>query len=205
MLVSVKPFQLLRLRHAESDRLFEDEEEQTHAGDRPCGDAEDAEHLHAELQTAARVEETRLRGEQSDCQRTPEPVRAVYRDRADGVVDMEHLIDQFHDDNDEDTRHKPDDRRAERVDRLTARRNGDKSRKRAVERHGDVGLFVPDPCKAHGRRRGDRSRDRRIGEDKRKFARGGCRRAVEAVPAEPQNEHAERAERERVPGNRAPW
>ena len=210
--VLVEPFDLLDPGSADAAGVFEELEEDDHAEDGPCGDADDAQKLYAEHIESAAVEQALLRRiahgvdarrEQPDGERAPQPVDAVHRDGAHGVVDVQLFIDDFDGDVDEDARDEPDEEGADDIDVRTARRHGNEPRQRAVERHGDIGLLVLDPGKDHRRDGARRRRDRGGDEDLRELRHARSRRAVEAVPAEPEDEHAERADGDVVPGDGA--
>ena len=94
--------------------------------------------------------------------------------------------------------HNADDGRAERIDHITARSNGDQTGQRAVDGQGHIGLAVPHP--RDDQRRNSGQRGGKVGVEADKACRnhriiaghadGGA--AVEAKPAEPQDENAQR-------------
>ena len=125
---------------------------------------------------------------------------ALDADGADWVVYMQLQVEHLDDDDDEYVRNEADCRRADGVEGVAARRHGDETRKRRVQTHRDVRLAVFDP-RQYERRAGRDGRSYRgsqeYGAELRGRGRGG---AVEAVPAEPEDEYAERAEGDGVAG-----
>ena len=171
-----------------------------------------ADRLHAELLEGARVEQARhadavelgqpVGGEQAAGQRAPDAGQAVRGERADRVVEL--LLDRQDGEDDQDAGHEADDRG--RPELHVAGRGGDadEARDRAVAGHADVeraGLEVRHQAGADDAGRRAELRDEHdLGEAR--AARAERRAAVEAEPAEPQDQHAEADERHRVARDR---
>ena len=194
-------------RYAQTYGLFENEEGRRHHRGSPRKYRANTEELNAEQTEAAGVKQSldsrrsrRIR-KQTDSNSAPHAVSEMHTHRSDGIVDMKFDIQEFDDEYHEQTGYGTDDRRTECVERVAAGGDADESRKGSVYAHRHVGLAVFDPCKDHrnaGRnggsyRRGDEYRSKRVA-----VPRGG---SVKAVPAEPQYKAAERAERDRMPGD----
>ena len=147
-------------------------------------------------------------GKQSNQDGTQRAVDAMHTDRADRIIHLELLVDKFDTEYHGKARADADDRSAHRGDDITARGDCDQTGQRAVEHHRNIWLFVAHPGDAHdGDRRhcrGEVGGHEHAGGDLRAVARQrNCRAAVKAEPAEPQDEAAQRAERQRVARNRA--
>ena len=198
VLVDVKAVQLLLLGDAQPDRLFDDREDDVHRDQHPRGHADNAQQLDAQLGKAAAVEQAALGGKQADRQRAPAAVDAVDGDRTDRVIDLGNLVEELDREDAEHTGHNADDGCAERIDHITARGDGHKARQRAVEGQRDIRLAVPHPRDDQRRNSGQRGGKVGVEADKAcgnhriiaGHADGGA--AVEAEPAEPQDENAQR-------------
>ena len=133
-------------------------------------------------------------------ERPPHARHPVDGDGADRVVDPDPLDEQDaeHGDHAGD---QPDDDRRPRRDEPGRRGHGDEGRDHAVEHHRQVGLPQHDPRRGDGADRAGRGRDVRRQRDVREVADPVAgddpeRRArVEAEPAEPEDQDAERDER----------
>ena len=85
---------------------------------------------------------------------------------------------------------------------VASRGDADKTGEAGVEAHRDIRLAVFDPCEEKCSDSGDRGGDSR-GHENRSQLRAVCgSRAVESVPAEPEDERAESAERNVMTENR---
>ena len=139
-----------------------------------------------------------ITGKQAYGDRAPDSVDAVDRHRAHGIVHMETDIQDLHREIHDDAGDDADHGRADSVHAGAARRDRDQSGQRGVEAHGDVRLSVLLPRKQHTGDRGHGRRDGRRSENARHLVNVRRSRAVEAVPGEPEDEAAQRAERHRV-------
>ena len=72
----------------------------------------------------------------------PQTPLARCADGADRIVDVQFQVKQFHNDYNEDTRHRADYDRPGGVQRVTAGGNSHKAGKRSIEAHGYVRLPV---------------------------------------------------------------
>ena len=116
---------------------------------------------------------------------------------------MQLVVEQPHAEADQQTGNRADDDRAESVGDVTTGGDGDQTGKRSVQTHADVGLAVFQPCKDHADDRCNRGCNGGRQEDGAELFNRGSRRAVEAVPAEPQDEHTQRTECDIVTRERA--
>ena len=202
----IQAFQFLLRRSPQADRRVNQAKNDDHAQHRIDADTDNAETLDAQLTEPAAVEKAFcavafVAGKQADRKRAPDPVYAVYGDRADRIVHMEAGVQHFNRQIHKDPRADADDKRADGIDARAARRNGDQTGEGGVQAHGDIRFAVLPPGEDHagdGRRRG---RDGGGPENPRHFAHIRCRRPVEAVPGEPENEAAQGAQGDRVARN----
>ena len=69
----------------------------------------------------------------------------MHRDSADGVIDLGNIVEELNREDAEHTGDDADDGRAERVNDVAARGDGDQTGQRTVEGQGDIGLAVAHP------------------------------------------------------------
>ena len=118
--------------------------------------------------------------------------------RADRVIDLGNLVEELDREDAEHTGHNADDGCAEGIDHIAPGGDGDQTGQRTVEGQGYIGLAVPHP--GNDQRRNGSQRGGQVGVEADKtggdhrviagHADGGA--AVEAEPAEPQDENAQR-------------
>ena len=124
-------------------------------------------------------------------------VHAVHRHRADGVIDLGNVVEELNREDAEHAGHDADDGRAERVDHVAAGGDGHQTGQRTVEGQGDIGLAVAHPGDDQRGHRSQRRGQVGVEADQTRgnhrviagHADGGA--AVEAEPAEPQDENAQ--------------
>ena len=80
----------------------------------------------------------------------------MHRDSADGVVDLGNVVEELNREDAEHTGDDADDGRAERVNDVAARGDGDQTGQRTVEGQGDIGLAVAHPGDDQRRNGGQR-------------------------------------------------
>ncbi len=126
----------------------------------------------------------------------------MYRNRAHRVIDPEPAVHECNRRNDDQATNEADDRREQRGGRQRLRGDRDQAGQRAVQRHREIGLAEP---QSGENERGDKttgSRHVRVDEDQCDGVRLAdvghlqLRTAVEAEPSEPQDQCAERRERQ---------
>ena len=204
--VETNTLSLLVDTHADS--VLDCQEEKTSGRDNPHHDHKGANNLHAELLRAAAsvvhvrvgsVADVLVSAEDAHRPAAPHAAEAVDDASVTGVVDLgpeKEVVTGVEDDG----CHHTDDERHPRVDHRARRGDANQTRERAVETHRDVPVAldrVAEEDRGHG---GGRSGD---GGVQRNFARQRASAgrhhergaAVEAVPAEPQDEGAESLER----------
>ena len=207
VLTDVQTGQLIRRLGTQEMELFQEHEEAPHGQRRPGRHSGEPQELDPQLCKGAGVEKStqsgrRVRiGQQSNGDRTPDAVGTMDTHSAHGIVHMQFEIQHLDHDHDQDTGHDPDDCSAQSVQRITARRDAHQPRQGGVQAHGNIRLAVFDPGIEHGGAGGHRRGDGGRQENGREFRGGSSRRAVEAVPAQPEDEHAQRAQRNGVAGN----
>ena len=204
VLLEVEAGDLLLRRDAQADRGLEDAEYDRDDDRDIDGDGDNAEHLHEEEMRLARVEQAVLHSEEAREDRAERAADAVDSDRADRIIDFELLVDELDGKDDDDTGDEADEERAYGAHGIAARGNRDEACERAVERHRDIRMAVAQPREHHDRDRRRRGREVRRDEnrrsrDERLIAGHRDRRAaVEPEPCKPEDEHAERRERQAV-------
>ena len=213
VLVDIKPFNLHFGRYAQADGFVDDLKYDEHDNEHIAQHGNDAQRLTAQLAEAAAVKQPFVRGcaggEQADGQRAPHAVCKVDGNRAHRVVYLGDVIEELHAEHHEDARDEADEEGAEGADGIAACGNGDQPRQRTVQRHGNIRLAVAHPCKYHRRAGGDGGGKVRVdAHEARKAGHfvGGNRdggAAVEAEPAEPEDEHAQRGGGQIVAGDGA--
>ena len=209
VLVVIQAVDLLLLGDAQADGLFDDREDDEHRGQHPGRHADNAQQLDAQLGKAAAVEQAALGGKQADGDGAPRTVHAVHRDSADGVIDLGNIVEELNREDAEHTGDDADDGRAERVNDVAARGDGDQTGQRTVEGQGDIGLAVAHP--GDDQRRNGSQRGGQVGVEADQtcgnhrviagHADGGA--AVEAEPAEPQDKNAQSHRGQVVAGDSA--
>ena len=193
--------------------LFHYREQHGHRDADPGDDCDDAEDLYSEVgERFARsqcvvvdktADDALVHIEDPDEQRSCRAAEHMDADRADRVVDMKFFVYEFDAVDDYETGDDADDRGAGHRNDVASGGDRDKSGKRSVERHRDVGFAVFDPCDRHCRDRGNGRRHRgRYEHPRDRFVDRVGGRAVESVPPEPEDEYAQRAQRKRMPRDR---
>ena len=190
---------------------LQDVEQHEAESERPEAGHRDADELDAEELEAAAVEEAdhrvavpeRLRcGEEADREGAPHAVHAVDRDGADRVVHVD-LVEEEHAEDDEYAADGADEQGRVRRHEVAGRGDRDEARERAVQGHREIGLAHDDPGgdeRGAGSGAGGEVRGHRDAADRADA--GGVARGVEAEPADPEEEDAERAEDEAVARDR---
>ena len=207
VLCSIQTHNFLFRTYTQTYRLIYDSEYDKHRNHYPSYYYRYAKHFDSEELESAAVEYAAIDSEETCHYRTERAARAVYADRADRIVDLELLIYKLDYYNDENACAKADNRRADGRYHVAARCNSDQACQRAVQRHRYVRLSITKPCEYHCSYRSDCRCEVCIYEYHTRagyalVARHGHRgAAVETKPAEPENKHAERAERQRMTGN----
>ena len=207
MLGNVETGKLILGRRADSAALLHDTEGDYHHNRRISGNRRKAEQLESRLLEGAGVEKTGkacggvgvCKKSHGDC--SPDTVCHMYAHGADGIVDVELKVEQLDHENNQEAGNDTHNGSAYRVICVAARGNADKTCKRGVEAHGNIGFAVSYPCKEHGGHGCNRGSNRGGEEYGGKLGGGGGGGSVEAVPAEPQNEHSESSEGYGVAGN----
>ena len=141
-----------------------------------------------------------VRGEQADCNGTPDAVQAVDRNRSDRIVHTQDVVQEPDTEYHQKARDRTDHDRPETVDRITGRCDCHQSGERSVQAHGHVRLAVAHPGKDHAYDRSDRRGDRSRQEDRSQLGYADRRGSVEPVPAKPQDKHTQRSDRNVVAG-----
>ena len=127
----------------------------------------------------------------------------MYSYSADGVVDVEHIVEEPYAKAYKHARYSSDDDSSESVGNVTARRDCNQTRQRCVKTHTDVGMTILDPREDHTYDRGDSGSNSGRQKDRSKLFNRCRSRAVKSVPAEPENEYAQSAKRDVVTGESA--
>ena len=96
VLGDVQALDLLFRGDPQADGLVDEFEHQEHHEHRIGRDRYDSQRLHAQVGSAAAVEQAAFRVEQAVGQRAPKSVRAMDGDRAHGVVDVELEVHYFY-------------------------------------------------------------------------------------------------------------
>ena len=201
---------------ADADRDLEEVQDGERHREREGADGREAESLNTELVQPATVEEPALAGrelggqlrhrQEAQRERAPHAGHAVGGDRPDGVVDPD-PVDCEHAQHDDHAGDEPDQDRRPRRHERTRRGDRHERRDRAVQHHREVGLLDHEPRGHDGAEDAGRGREVRVQRDVREEADAAevdaqRRTGVEAEPAEPEDDHAERRERHVVPGDR---
>ena len=133
-------------------------------------------------------------------QRSPDAVDTVYSYRAYGVINVELIVQQPHAENHQQAGSRADHDGAEAVGHVASGGNAHQTGQRSIQAHGNIWLAILDPGKNHANHRCHRRRHRGGEENRAQLLNGGSGRAVEAIPAQPQDEYAQAAQRQVVPG-----
>ena len=211
----VQAHDFLRSGDAQADGLVNNLEDDGHGHDHPGNDSKHAQDLDAQEGEAAAIDEAFLRHlvavivrEDAGEDGAGRAAQAMYADRADRVVHLHNLVDELDAEHHHEASNDADRRSARRGHHVAAGGDGHQAGQGAVQGHGDVRLAVAHPGDAHDRNGRHGRRQVRGHEDAgRGFVRaagqGDGRAAVEAEPAEPEDEHAQRAKGQGVARNRA--
>ncbi len=207
MLGAVEAADLLLGGHPQTDRRLDGREGRHHHADGPCEDGADAEGLDAQKRRAAGVDQAfeaggcRGVGEQAHREGSPDTVRQMHADGADRVIDVQLEVERLDYDDDEDARDDAHDGCPDGIESIASGRDAHEACKGAVEAHRHIGFAGARPREDHRGDRGNGGGDGRGDEDRCERLAVPCCGAVEAVPAEPKQEAAQGAERDRVTGN----
>lgn len=122
----------------------------------PCQNRCRADELEFQLLKAAAIEQAVHRVswncigcEQSDRDRTPKTIEAVYGNGTYRVIHMHNIITEPNTEYHKQSCHSTDHQRADGICHITGSRNCHKSCKRSIQTHGYVWFFVTDPSKDH--------------------------------------------------------
>ena len=127
----------------------------------------------------------------------------MYSNRADRVVDVELVVEEPYSEYYEQTRNKTDNDSAEGVCYVTGSRDSYKTCERSVQTHTYVGLAVLNPGENHTCNGSNCGSYGSCQEDRAELSDRCSGSAVKSVPAEPKDEHAERAQSDVVTGESA--
>ena len=140
-------------RYAQADGRLEDAKDQRHGDEDEQADSCDAGDLDQQQMGVTRIEQAVFDTEQARQDRSQGPAAAMGRNGPDGIVDAELLVNEFDEEDDDDTGDSADEESARHTDDITAGRNGDQRSQTAVKGHGYVRLAIADPRRHHGCRR----------------------------------------------------
>ena len=140
-------------RYAQADGRLEDAKDQRHGDEDEQADSCDAGDLDQQQMGVTRIEQAVFDAEQARQDRSQGPAAAMGRNGPDGIVDAELLVNEFDEEDDDDTGDSADEESARHTDDITAGRNGDQRSQTAVKGHGYVRLAITDPRRHHGCRR----------------------------------------------------
>ena len=212
VLVDVQTVDLYLSGNAETDSLVNDFEDDEHDGQNIGIDHDEAQQLDAQLAQTAAVEQALADtvaavGEEAHGNGTPDAVCKVDGDSAHGVIDLRNIIEELDAQHHENAGDEADDESTKGRNGVAACGDGHQTSQRAVERHGDVGLAVALPGKEHGH--AGRNCCRKVGVEADQTGQGHGliggkaqgRAAVEAEPAEPEDEYAQRTGGQVVAGD----
>ena len=213
MLRHIQTGDLLLRGSAESEDRPDDRKRD---GDRDCSKGccgNHPEELYPEQFKSAAVEESqqflsfrirkgipghRIRGEQPYCNGAPDAVHTVDCHRSHRIIHAEHIVEEPYPEDHQDAGHSADDDGTKAVYGIAGCRNCHQTGQGSVQAHGNIRLSVTDPGEDHAHHRSHRRRHGRDQKDRPELRQAcGCR-AVEAVPAEPENKDAQSAQRDVV-------
>ena len=212
MLRDVQTGDLLLRRDPQADGVLQNGKDN---GDHNCHIEDNGRHaqtLDAEEMEAAAVEHAFFRGDAGGKQAGENGAESaadtVNGNCAHRVVDLGDLIKEFHSQHDDETEHNAHDGSAQRIYGVAPGGDAHQTGQRGVVSHGNIGLAVAQPGEDQGRAAGNGGaevgvEEHQTGADDQivgVHAHGGS--AVEAEPAEPENEHAQRGESQVVAQNR---
>ena len=195
--MDVQAVDFLLLRDAQADGFLDEGEDDEHGRQHPDQHAGQAQHLDAEKGEAVAVEDALAGGEEAGGQGAPGAVDAVDGNRAHGVIDLCHVVEEFHREDAEHTGDDADDGGAEGVHHIAAGGDGDQTCQGAVEGKGDIGFAVAHPAGDEGRDGSEGGGHVGVEADEAGgdhgivtgHADGGA--AVETEPAKPQDKDAQ--------------
>jgi len=212
VLHDVQPRDFFLAAHTQTENRLDEEERKRNRDRRPCADAQHTQQLQTQQLEAAAVEQTSqhpfgiirrcARRQQTNRQRAPDAVEEMHSNRADRIIHMQLVVQEPHAEVDNQTGDNADDDGTRAVQHVAARRDADQTRQRGVQAHRHIRLAVMYPSENHADNCCHGRRNRRRQENRAEGFDALCRRAVEAVPAEPQDEHAEAAQRNVMTGER---
>ena len=202
---------LLLRRNPQADGLF-DEDEHHRNDDRHIGDdADHAQALDTQEMEAAAVEQTLLGGnaggEQAGQNGAQGAADTVDGNRAHRIINLHNLVEELHGQHHHDAEHRAHNGGAKRGDRVASGGDAHQSGQRGVVGHGHIGLAVTNPgedqrhAAGHGRGQIGVEEDQTRAGDCLVGIHGHGGSAVEAEPAEPEDEHAQRREGQVVTQN----
>ena len=200
----IQAYDLLFLRDPESHGCPDTEvgEGDGHSG--PGGYRGEADKLDPQLTETTAVEKSddgiisrgARRGEKPGRDGSPDAVHHVHGHRAHRIVHPQHVVEEPDAEHYQDTCHRADHHRAETVRHVTGGCDRHQTCQGGVQTHGDIRLSVLHPGEDHADDRRDRRRHCRGQKDGSKLRNAGRRRAVEAVPAEPEDKDPKAADGE---------
>ena len=163
--------------------------------------------LHEEEVRVAAVKPAFLFCQQPGQHGSQSAADAMYGNGADGIVDLYLLVNEFNRIHNNGPGNQTDQEGTGHGYQVAACGNAYQACQGAVQGHGNIGLPVPDPGQEHGGAGSDGRghvggyENMRGGQDcfVSGHADGGA--AVEAEPGKPEDEHAQRSQREAVAGN----
>ena len=181
---------------------FDDLKYNGHGDRRVGGDGQHPKALHAQLAKPAAVEQTAISGQKAGQNRACQTTASVDRHRAHRVVDMELRIHRLYHDHHQNARDYAHHGGTQRVHTGTSGGDAHQPRQRRVQAHTHVRLAVFNPGEQHTGHGGYSRSNGGVGQDLGQL--GGARRgrAVEPIPAEPQNEGTHSRQGDVVPQDR---
>ena len=126
----------------------------------------------------------------------------MHRNRAHRVVHMQLMVQQPDAENHQHAGDSADHDGAESVRHITSGGDGHQAGQRGIQAHRNIGLAVLDPGNDHAHDRGHRGSDRGGQENGAQLGHRGSGSAIEAIPAQPQDKHAQRADGQVMSGER---
>ena len=174
----------------------------------PRGNGKDAQELNPQKRKAAAIEQAYQRviagggsgGKKAGGNSTPDAVEAVNSHSAHRIVNAQHIVQEPYAEHHQQTGNRANDQGAEAVRHIAGGRDGHQSRQGGVQAHGNIGLSITDPCKDHAYDGCCRGGNRSGQENGAQLFHTGGGGAVEAVPAQPEDDAAQAAQRQAVAG-----
>ena len=191
-------------RGAQADGRADDAEHDPGSDQHENGNRHHADQLRNQLVQPTAMEETGLGHEQADGQGAPDATKAMHGHSADHVIDL-HAFQRVDTDVHDNTANGANDNGLQRGNDGAGRRDGHQSGERAIQTPGELWLATMIPADKHGYQCAGRSRE--IGGDRDARDADGVgiqlTAGVEAKPAEPEDQGAERGQGHAVAGHGA--